>query len=532
MPKAPQQILEIRQTNPAAPTDFATTGAATIALGQAQPSAGFGGNFPSVDARQEWKQVLAPNEDYDVDLVGASGWVLGPKTSGGDLPFDHPFDTDWEFMLAVDPAYSSLLARGNQVPEEDPNIVNRARNLQIPVPEGSDGAPSLLGVEIDGGLVPNAFQDGVHVAEGDRMAVFGRWIVDCGHAVTVPVPNPGDATYRSEIHPPLLMASARVTGGGLATGSPVGPQVTRVLFTSRPYLVGQHFTTDQNNAYSDVDPADDGPFVDHMVNEYLKVNDTLPIIGLPTPWEGSSMVEAHPKIKSSPYHGAFLAHLVVRPPGATVAPIAAPPAAAAAEAPAAGLAHVPPAVLTRLAEAGWAPAAPAEAAAVRVNLPPRPDSRQLQISYQFTVRTGCAVEITSTEPDTIDVFIAFGHGVSPPLPPGNERTWSKDELAAIDSDATTAFLGVDLISGLIQALKLNPIGIGVVEEILSRGIKTYEYDTGPLRSVNILDHNHAVGVTARQLPNTEGVITDNNQPYPVFGWLEVGWVSPEVKLAG
>ncbi len=479
MAKAPRRILEIRQTNPTPPSDWSRTGAATIALGKDQPTPLVGGEFPSVDARQEWKQVLAPEEDYEVDLVGACGWVLGPGFSGGDLPFDHPFGVDWEFMLAVDddPSYTSLLARGNQVPEEDPNIVNRARDLQIPVPAGIDGAPSLLGVEIDGGLVPRAFSDGVHVAEGDRMAVFGRWIVDCGHAVKVAVPNPGDATYRSEIHPPLLMASAKVAQGTIATGSPVGPQVTRVLFTSRPYLVGQHFTTNPDNAYDDGDPADDGPFVDHMVNEFEKVNST--ILGIPT---GSTMVEAHPKIKSTPFHGAFPARLIVRTP-------------------------TPPPTHGKILGTGVLPAPP------------------LAVSYQFTVRSGCAVEVIQTESDTVEVFITFGHGTSsPPLPPRHDRTWTKDDLAAIDSEATAAFLGVELISGLIQAvspLHGSIVGAAVVEEILGRGIKTSEYDTGPLRNVNILDASHVVATA------TNGVVTDDNQQYPISGWLELSWMSPQ-----
>ena len=50
----------------------------------------------------------------------------------------------------------------------------------------------------------------------------------------------GDPTFRSEIHPPLLMATARVVTGSLVTGVTTGPEVTRVLLTSRPYLAGQH----------------------------------------------------------------------------------------------------------------------------------------------------------------------------------------------------------------------------------------------------------------------------------------------------
>jgi hypothetical protein len=362
-----------------------------------------------------------------------------------------------------------LLARGNQVPEEDSQIVERARELQIPMPTGGDGAASLLGVEIDGGLVPHAFSNVAHVAEGDRIAVFGRWIVDCGHAVEVPAPDPGDLTYRSEIHPPLLMAAARVTPG----------DITTVLFTSRPYLVSQHFTTNPDHAYDDNDPADDGPFVDHMVNEIVKVNDTL--FGIPL---SSTMVEAHPKIKSTSYRGVFVARLVVRPP--TPAP----------------------------SHGGIVGAADA--------LTPH-----LEFSYQFTVRSGCTVEVVQTAADTVEILIVFGHAGSPLLPPRRDRTWSKDDLAALDSSATTAFLGFELLSGLIQGidpLHGGAIGAAVVEAILSRGIKTTEYDTSSVRNVNILDASH-VGTAA-----SDGIVIDDHQPFPFSGWFKIAWEKPQNKF--
>ena len=151
------------------------------------------------------------------------------------------------------------------------------------------------------------------------MAVFGRWIVDCGHDVTVDpchdVPSDGVKTFRSEIHPPLLMASAKVSNGSIATGSPKEPEVTRVLFTSRPFLTSQRFTTDNDitdtvKIYDDTIP-DDGRFVRHLANELIKVNDTIPVLGIPIE---STMVEAHPKKKSHPFQGLQLVHLVVRPP--------------------------------------------------------------------------------------------------------------------------------------------------------------------------------------------------------------------------
>ena len=128
-----------------------------------------------------------------------------------------------------------------------------------------------------------------------RRAMLGRWILDQGHDV--------DGFYRTEIHPPLLVASAAVV-------QPPEQRVqrTRALFMSRPYPSGQTFTTNLDTRYQDgVD--DDGPllsplFSSHAWSELIKVLTFR-----------STMIEMHPKIKSKPFQGSHRAQFVVRPPG-------------------------------------------------------------------------------------------------------------------------------------------------------------------------------------------------------------------------
>jgi hypothetical protein len=159
--------------------------------------------------------------------------------------------------------------------------------------------------------------------------------------------------------------------------------------------------------YDDTLP-DDGPFFSHLLKEVGKVNETL--LGIPT---GSTMVEAHPKIKSYPFQGVQLVHIVVRTPSSgghfgTIGSI----------------------------------------------LPPEP----LSVSFQFTVRSGCAVQVSSSGPDTIDVFIALNHAgyKPPPLPNRKAHTWSRDELNNLASDAGKGYLDAELISAAVQVL--NPTG--------------------------------------------------------------------------
>jgi hypothetical protein len=145
--------------------------------------------------------------------------------------------------------------------------------LQLPAESG------VLGVEIDQGLVPKAFRDTVGL--GTRIATFGRWIVDSGHP-----------DFHTEIHPPLLMATANVVPPhqGIRGAS----EMTHVEFMSRPYFPSQKYP--------------EGTFVDHLVAEVAKVE--TPICGFPGSWQ----VEAHPHVYDLPYVGRPFIELFVKPP--------------------------------------------------------------------------------------------------------------------------------------------------------------------------------------------------------------------------
>ena len=79
--------------------------------------------------------TAAHEEDQEgSNLVGASGWALDPRYSGGDVPFTHPFGFDWEFMLALDrptgepDKYTFLLTPADQSCSEEgfPDAVAQA----------------------------------------------------------------------------------------------------------------------------------------------------------------------------------------------------------------------------------------------------------------------------------------------------------------------------------------------------------------------------------------------------------------------
>jgi hypothetical protein len=454
--KTPQESLQVSVVNPPAPagdnwaaeivkqnrSSFATLASLLSLAVWAER----GDDFPV--CTREWNQVVAPTEDYDLDAVGFSGWLLQPKKSGNDVPFTHPFDRDWECMVALDQEYASLLAPGNAVPDgaDGAAAMTDAATLGIPVPPGG-----LLAVETDIANVPSAlkaFDDVVRV--GDRIAVFGRWIVDAGHSVSTAV----GASYRAEVHPPMLMAI-----GGDRPGSVAGEILTRVVVTSRPYLVKQIYTTDISTIYND-SASNDGTLLEHLNNEVDKLHGVIP---------SSAKIEAHPKIASKPFSGVHLFRLSIRPP------------------PAGG--GVTGGV-TALSE--------------------------VQVSFQFTCRTGVGVQVLGLD-DHVDLLISLNSVgyQAPPLPPRQTDTWNKDRLNSIDGGAAD-LLSFEQIASLFQG---SPVSTVVAEAALAHGIETDKYD---VPDVDVMDHSHALPfVPVNQIPANRGIVRNDNQPYPVFGFLEI-----------
>src|SRR6266568_453510 len=87
---------------------------------------------------------------------------------------------------------------------------------------------------MDQGLLPRGYRP----QDGDRVVVFGRWIVDAGHD-----------DFHTEIHPPLITVRAHqaLSPISIAAGSLVRvPDRTNSTVIGRPYLVSQIFSLDDN----------------------------------------------------------------------------------------------------------------------------------------------------------------------------------------------------------------------------------------------------------------------------------------------
>ena len=414
--------------------------------------------YPS-DKPLEWQQVLDAANEYDVAPIGVSGWVVKPEESGADVPFTHPFGFDWEFGIAVEKGFEGFVSPANVNKEEadggfNENGIALADQLGLTRPLG------LLGLEWEKDLLPRSYR--AQVNHGDRVAVLGRWILDTGHNV--------DRQYRTEIHPPLLLASANVTQP--ADG---GVQRTRALFISRPYLSGQTFTTNLSTRYQDgID--DDGAllsphFSSHAFNQLIKVLTFR-----------STLIEMHSKVKEKPFRGNHHATFTVRPPGPR-----------------------PRRDAQLLVSYRFDVRAPCH---VRLQPSPGGDGVDVFVDLLEKTRDGRVYQ-------------------APSLPISRNENYSTDELNLLSSGSGDS---IALGEGLIEFASLifiSGIYALYLKAIFDNGIETDVFDPQP--QFDIVNYDDAVqNVPVGKIVSGAGIVEGDRLVYPVNGWVEVYWSSPVV----
>jgi hypothetical protein len=382
--------------------------------------------FKNDSPRYEWTQIFNPSDEYDTDLAQVSGVCLDPGISKADIPFTHPFGFDWECLVAPDPSYTWMLAPANsgvangQENKEYADATQEAHSLGLSV-------PGVLGVETDQDLIPEPYR----AQPGDRVAIWGRWIVDTGH---------GD--FHTEIHPPLLIATARESNPGESIYSTV---------LGRPYLVSQEFG--------------DGALRDHMLKEAGKV------FGF-----SSTRLEAHATFKPKPFAGQpYMRYRV-------------------------GL------------------SSPRNAANDRV-----------LVQYHFITRTGVSVFLYGAENNGVRIVVRMDDATYtvPPKPRKQDWSWGIYDIAKLNADA-----GAVLIAMTFGSIAVGDLYAGVV---FGRGILADRYAA----PVAISDHDSEMQTVYQDQIDKDFIVypagsgrprplaastIDDNQPFPVYGWLSLVWV--------
>jgi hypothetical protein len=417
-----------------------------------------GGNTVGIEGGVEWLSVYDPRFEKEGSLnnpvAGLTGWAVQGDLpiSSADIWFVHPWGNDFQFYVVPDPQYQGLCGGSNRginpISGDVDTEYNEATAVAGPGLFNADGsvkrkglgltAPKgVIGVEIDNRLVPPAFQN--LIEDGARVAVFGRWIVDCGHD-----------DFHTEIHPPLLTAVATVLPP--PAGRPAGSgKVTQVQIISRPYTISQLFDGGTTN------------FAQHLAEEIAKVEDTT--FGIPH----SFRVEAHPTIITPPYDGRpYIKLLVQPPPFKQIGPITRP--------------------------------------------------RNLMVSFHFTHREGVVAQVFDAGNGTVGIIIVLGDMNPAELPRNTGQNVEWSQLQTLEEAIYVALEIVDLLTLKVASAI-----------ILALGILTDLYEP-PIAASPVDNQNIAGPVQIDQLPFEAGDAEDDNQPFPIYGWVNVWWEPVQVVV--
>jgi FIMAH domain len=543
IPAATAQILTTEFSNPSYATDKATW-SSDVCGGQTF--------LHNRTPYFEWTPIFGG--EYDTPLVGLSGTILAdPTYSGLDLPFTHPFGTDWEFFIVPDQSYASVLAPSNgctsftqtgacvnnidfgntanaectaagvphdcctgagsgscNVDQEYRDALTAAHGEQVMLPSSPLGVQGIIGVETDQGLIPPEFRNKVHngaifgVHKGDRVAIFGRWITDCGHP-----------DFHTEIHPPLLMAVGRQQTG--SSGQPV----TSTEVISRPYLVSQTFEDGEGTrhhlydemlkglAIPDCFPVDD--IVSSLLGENGGCKVTECPLGvcvdtyclLPALWFNvpcTTRFEAHPNFEPKPFQGLQTMTYLVKPP-----------------------------------------------------VPRQCAARKLLVSAHFTVRHGVTATVEPYPTDAAKVTITMDDSqyTAPPLPPKADMNLSLDDLKFLNKDTADEIETIRdvLLAATPVFAEYTPVSpaIGTLfTALLDQGVLTDCYDPSygsffpnhsfpdcaalkPLAASSPADSQNAVVATPIDELSGPVYAEDNSdsQVFPVYGTTQLEWSQEE-----
>jgi hypothetical protein len=178
-------------------------------------------NTPPQDAKvnNEWAPVIAAPLPGGTSRQGFGGasmpaqGVVGPpsvNTSSffaGDLPFTHPFASDYTTNIQLDPPFEGLAQR----------------RVATDIPKGA------IHSELPRGLFPNDPNGNLSSflpQQGDRIATTGKWVLDCGHA-----------DYHTELHNMQFLAFGHARGSETVAHAFAEPYDVTNLFVMDPGLV-------------------------------------------------------------------------------------------------------------------------------------------------------------------------------------------------------------------------------------------------------------------------------------------------------
>jgi hypothetical protein len=179
--------------------------------------------------KRHWAAFVPTPDGLGAKQMEASGSITSIGIGATDVPFDHPFGGDMSFDEHVDQPYVAL--DQNLGPNQGGNppdtvhdelmaglVPHAAAGVLTPGVSWPDYAQRAMS-GIAPGFVPQA---------GDRVAVMGSWVVDCGHT-----------DFHSELHSITFMAFGHREGDATVAHAFYNPYEVAQVFNPDPSLSGK-----------------------------------------------------------------------------------------------------------------------------------------------------------------------------------------------------------------------------------------------------------------------------------------------------
>ena len=183
----------------------------------------------SLTVKHEWGDIVPGGKQ-----VMVSGTVTTAHAGPGDLPMSHPFGDDLSMDVALDPQFREF---SRQLGVPDAAVPRDELHLEISAgmiphvrrpPSTAGGQAGQTWRQLSdfnlSGLQPGFEQPAV----GDRMAVMGRWIIDCGHE-----------DYGTELHAISFLAWAHEDGKRTVVHTYFNPYRDTELYSPDANVLGQ-----------------------------------------------------------------------------------------------------------------------------------------------------------------------------------------------------------------------------------------------------------------------------------------------------
>ena len=139
----------------------------------------------------------------------------------------------------------------------------------------------------------------------------------------------------------------------------------------------------------------------------------------------------------------------------------------------------------------------------------------LQCSYHFTVNGSCSVEVipSPADPNSVLVTVRLDSARYPALP---------EPPSQFDTFSINALLAQVPGGDISKAYKMLLDALAVFQDVHVRRFAAPQIPQGTQGSANI------VPFTALNVLPRSSQTTDNNQPFPVYGWVKLQWVSAAI----